>query len=242
MAGKRTDNGRNGDLVEERRRQILDAASTVFARQGYHRARTREIAQEAGIAEGTIYKYFDSKGDLLLSLVQRVATVSLPQVGTLSEAGDLRSSLTALLTERLETLDRNRDLIKAVLPEIIGDRELREGYLRQVLLPTANLFLPLLQRKLSEAEFHPIDARVVLPAIGLGALGTLVANEYLELPLGRRLPREELVDELVELFLHGIQRSATETPDLDVDRRHTPSRDPHHINRILNEPAEVKGA
>ena len=51
-------------LVQARRNQILDAAARVFADKGYHRATTKRIARQAGVSEGTIYNYFDSKGDL----------------------------------------------------------------------------------------------------------------------------------------------------------------------------------
>jgi len=48
-------------LIEERRNQILDAAARLFARKRYRGATIREIAREAGAAEGSIYNYFDSK-------------------------------------------------------------------------------------------------------------------------------------------------------------------------------------
>ena len=46
---------------EEKRKQILDAAVRVFARGGYHGSRVGDIAEEAGIAHGLLYHYFDSK-------------------------------------------------------------------------------------------------------------------------------------------------------------------------------------
>ncbi len=207
MAVKTTGARRETVPGEERRRQILDAAANVFAKQGYQRARTSEIAQRAGVAEGTIYKHFKSKEDLLLSLVGRVAIVSLPQVTAFDEAGDLGSTLTALLAAWLDNLDRNRELLKAVAPEIITHKRLREGYLQQFLLPTVGLFLPLLQQRLQTAKLRPFDLRVALAVFSTGALGALVVNEYLDVPLGRRLARQELIEEVVGLLLNGILAS-----------------------------------
>ena len=51
--------------LEERRRQILDAAVRVFARSGYHGARVGDIAEEAGVAHGLLYHYFSSKEEVL---------------------------------------------------------------------------------------------------------------------------------------------------------------------------------
>src|SRR5258707_14465073 len=59
-AGERTD----------KRERILAAAERVFARRGFFAARVSEIAKDAGVADGTIYLYFKSKDDLLISLFE----------------------------------------------------------------------------------------------------------------------------------------------------------------------------
>src|SRR5581483_9796156 len=52
----------------EKRRQILDAAIHVFARQGFHACRVSDIADEAGVAYGLVYHYFASKDQVLNEL------------------------------------------------------------------------------------------------------------------------------------------------------------------------------
>jgi len=52
----------------DRRRQILDAAIRVFARQGFHACRVSDIAREAGVAYGLVYHYFDTKEGVLSEL------------------------------------------------------------------------------------------------------------------------------------------------------------------------------
>lgn len=54
----------------ERRSAIIEAAIDVFAQRGFHHARVSDVAKEAGIADGTIYLYFKSKDDLLISLFE----------------------------------------------------------------------------------------------------------------------------------------------------------------------------
>src|SRR2546425_12835829 len=48
--------------------QIIDAAIRVFARHGYYNSRVSDIAREAGMASGTIYLYFRTKDDILITL------------------------------------------------------------------------------------------------------------------------------------------------------------------------------
>lgn len=57
-------------LGGDKRERILDAAERVFAQHGFFAARVSEIAKEAGVADGTIYLYFKSKDDLLISLFE----------------------------------------------------------------------------------------------------------------------------------------------------------------------------
>src|SRR5262245_18655724 len=58
--------------VAARRTQILDAATRVFASKGFNRATIRDVAQAAGVADGTIYHYFANKADLLFGLLDRL--------------------------------------------------------------------------------------------------------------------------------------------------------------------------
>ena len=58
------------DRPGDKRERILAAAETVFARHGFFAARVTEIAKEAGVADGTIYLYFKSKDDVLISLFE----------------------------------------------------------------------------------------------------------------------------------------------------------------------------
>jgi len=58
-------------LVEKRKNQILDAASRIFSKKGFSKANTDQIAKAANLGKGTIYRYFKSKKDLFLSVVDR---------------------------------------------------------------------------------------------------------------------------------------------------------------------------
>lgn len=66
----RPERGDRGDRSGDKRERILVAAERIFARHGFFAARVSEIAREAGVADGTIYLYFKSKDDLLISLFE----------------------------------------------------------------------------------------------------------------------------------------------------------------------------
>lgn len=73
-------------LTEERRKQILDAASQVFAAKGFERATIADIAKEAGIAEGSIYNYFKNKADLLIAIPRQMVQPPIESVMGLMHA------------------------------------------------------------------------------------------------------------------------------------------------------------
>ncbi|MBC7978373.1 MAG: TetR/AcrR family transcriptional regulator [Myxococcales bacterium] len=70
----RPDRSERPDRGSDKRERILAAAEIIFARHGFFAARVSEIAKEAGVADGTIYLYFKSKDDLLISWFERRMT------------------------------------------------------------------------------------------------------------------------------------------------------------------------
>src|SRR5437660_210309 len=89
------------ERIDRRRAQILAAASRVFARQGFHRTTVREIAREAGLADGTIYLYFASKRELLLALLGQLGRVDERPADFAAMAGvDARTFIDAYLRRR----------------------------------------------------------------------------------------------------------------------------------------------
>ena len=94
-----------------KRERILRAAVDVFAEHGYFNAKVSQIAKAAGVADGTIYLYFDGKEDVLLSIFRdhtRNYLVALEQrMANINRADD---RLRTAVRHHLETLGRDRAL------------------------------------------------------------------------------------------------------------------------------------
>src|SRR5258708_35951009 len=63
--------GSGANERSDKRERILDAAERIFARHGFFTAKVSDVAKEAGVGDGTIYLYFKSKDELLISLFER---------------------------------------------------------------------------------------------------------------------------------------------------------------------------
>ena len=103
----------------DKRRVILDAAVRVFARQGFHTCRVSDIADEAGVAYGLVYHYFQSKDQVLDTLFLERWDVLLHLIRE-TDARDLpaREKLRAIASFIVDSYRHDPDLMKVIIVEV----------------------------------------------------------------------------------------------------------------------------
>ncbi|MCW3012999.1 MAG: TetR/AcrR family transcriptional regulator [Solirubrobacterales bacterium] len=106
--------------ASERRRQILDAAVRVFARQGFHTCRVSDIADEAGVAYGLVYHYFRSKDEVLDTIFLERWDVMVEVIEEVDRRAELtaREKLTAITSFIVDSYRHDPDLMKVVIVEV----------------------------------------------------------------------------------------------------------------------------
>ncbi len=211
MSEIRLRNAKTEQRLRQRTAQILDAAARVFARKGFHRATTKEIAQEAGVAEGTIYNYYQTKRDLLIAMIARLASESIVEVLERADTMDVRTFLAEIIKDRFAVFDRNGAIWQVIIYELIVDEDLRRRYLSEVIAPLAISMIGQMNRRLQSGEVRHVNLRVVLPAIvGSVFMAGIATSEGNPLSILEGPPqnREEVIAELVEFVLRGIGASA----------------------------------
>jgi TetR/AcrR family fatty acid metabolism transcriptional regulator len=103
----------------DRRRQILDAAIRVFARQGFHSCRVSDIADEAGVAYGLVYHYFDSKDEVLNELFHERWSLMLAAIDEVdAKAIPARDKLDAVAGFIIESYRHDPELMKVIIVEV----------------------------------------------------------------------------------------------------------------------------
>jgi TetR/AcrR family fatty acid metabolism transcriptional regulator len=103
----------------EKRRQILDAAVRVFARQGFHATRVSDIADEAGVAYGLVYHYFRSKEEVLNELFVERWSLMLAAIEEADRAGGPhRERLAAVATFIVDSYRHDPELMKVIIVEV----------------------------------------------------------------------------------------------------------------------------
>ena len=162
-------------LIEARRNQILDAAAAVFAEKGFHRATTKEIARTAGVSEGTIYNYFDSKVDLLIGIMTRLAELEhLDEELADALQSDARDFLIAIFRHRMGLVQQNHETMQAILPEMLVNPALRERFYQRFVLPTATLFEQYIQARIELGHIRPLNVPLAVRIVQSMFIGLLI--------------------------------------------------------------------
>jgi AcrR family transcriptional regulator len=103
----------------DKRRQILDAAVRVFARQGFHSTRVSDIADEAGVAYGLVYHYFKSKEQVLNELFSERWSLLLAAIDEADSAGqEPRAKLETVAGFIIESYRHDPELMKVIIVEV----------------------------------------------------------------------------------------------------------------------------
>ena len=198
---------RKEQITEYRRKQILDAALAVFSRKGYGEATIPGIAREAGVAVGTIYNYYESKRDLLVSLVHNyVLTEPLKELFEQLAQEDERTSLQAIIENGLDWGSDDLRGFLFVFTEVLRDPELGEQFAGQFLASVLQSLEKYVAERVSSGDFRRVDHKVAARALCGMILGFLLLRQ-LEGEHGptRATPLPEMTGELADIILEGFQ-------------------------------------
>lgn len=191
-------------LVTARRNQILDAATTVFAEKGFHRATIKDVARAAGIADGTIYTYFSSKTEVLLGILNRLNESTEREMQfALGSEQDVRAFFKAYVRQRISLIWPNAEVFRAVLPEMLVNAELRDLYYQQVLVPTFRVAEHYFLAQMEEGQLRKVDVPLAVRAIAGTVFGLLMTQLLGDELIAARW--EELPEVLTTLMFDGLK-------------------------------------
>jgi TetR/AcrR family transcriptional regulator, fatty acid metabolism regulator protein len=192
---------------DKRRKQLLNAATRVFARKGYWSASITDIIRYAGVARGTFYLYFRSKRDVFLAIAdhwrneqKRFTQQSLPGQPPLTIENS-RARIRADFLSWLEFYRRNIDAANVVLrdgsrvdPSVAGKREqLRQAFRSNLAKNVA---------RLQEVGIYHRKVSPEMAAHFLVGMFDEIAAAYLQRARKQDLLR--LTDQYVEFAFHGL--------------------------------------
>jgi AcrR family transcriptional regulator len=197
---------RTPKVVEDRRDQIIDAAMQVFAQKGFIRATNKDIAREAGITPGLIYYYFDSKEDLLKTIIEtrspaQLMTTLPPQIFELPPENFIRMlilrALSIIETEQLI------QLVRMLLPEVVHNTGV------------ASIIFPMIQRllgflgkyfevQIEKGAIRRVDGVLTAQFMVGSVFFFVLRRQILHDPIALEYSHEQIAEVVSETVLQGI--------------------------------------
>ena len=200
-AAKRRGRPKDRQLTARRREEILDAATRIFAEQGYPNTDVQTAADELGVGKGTVYRYFPTKRDLFLAAVDR----GMHRLGDAvdaetTEACDPLDKIKRGVRAYLAFFDANPELIELLIqeraefkrrkkPTYFEHRDTRIG-------PWQELFRNLI----AQGRVRDVPVQRITDVIGDLLYGVIFTNFF----AGRRKPFEVQADDILDVVFQGI--------------------------------------
>ncbi|HEX2442737.1 MAG TPA: TetR/AcrR family transcriptional regulator [Vicinamibacterales bacterium] len=187
-----------------KRDAILAAAVEVFARRGYFGAQVADIARAAGVAAGTVYLYFRSKDDLLVSIFEKTMKEAREEGrAALQGVADPVERLRRIARLHLDRLGRDRNLA------VVFQVELRQSTKFMERFSTSDLrnYLGIIRDTIAHGQETGAFRKALSPTLAakmfFGALDEMATNWILS---NRRYALAADADAIVDLFVNGVKK------------------------------------
>lgn len=186
----------------DKRDAIMRAATRVFAQRGFFNSQVADVARSAGVAAGTVYLYFRSKDDLLVSVFERTMKDAIAEGrAALAGAVDPRERLSRIARLHLERLGRDRDLAVVFQVELRQSTKFMERFSSSYLREYLGIIREAIEAGQATGLFRKDVSATAAAKILFGALDEMATNWMLS---RRHYPLENDADTVIDLFLHGV--------------------------------------
>jgi len=197
--------------LESQRTKILRAAKEVFPRKGYAETNLSDIAQQAGVSSSALYRYFDSKRDLFMALIdnfsfrdvmeQIIEGLKNSQIGTRE---DVRKALILVGQAFLNAHTQNKEFHRMFLAESGNYPEIGKLYTSRMIAPLVEMFEQFIQHQIEVGLFREVEIKIAV----FSFFGNfLIVHSSQNLLHGKEvvpLPEEGVVEKMVDLYLTGM--------------------------------------
>lgn len=188
--------------------KILDAAIKHFAQYGYHGAKTADIAKEAGVSEGAVFKYYGTKKDILRGVMNRIIQEIVPgmlmmtdeEFTDLTREEDIRRQIKLYIKVRIERVLQNIDPFKILMNELQYHPEILDEFKEQFILRIIKKMEQFFDVWAEKGVFRKVDPHVA--ARSLMGMMNIIAIESIVLKRPMDLDRE--MDVALDIFMNGL--------------------------------------
>src|SRR6266853_6271418 len=163
----------------DRREQILEAATQLFARQGFQGTTTKQISEQTGVTEALIFRHFASKDELYWAVIERKIKAAAPgehMRERLSAGGSDLEVLSGVATQILERRAKDQTLSRLLLFSALENHRLSHRFFSTYVAEYYELMADFVRKRIAEKRFRDVDP--VLAARGF--LGMVIYHSWIQ--------------------------------------------------------------
>jgi AcrR family transcriptional regulator len=186
------------------RTRILQAARRLFASQGFDGTTTRDLAQAAGVAEGTLFRHFPNKKAVLVEVATSGWVEILTDLLTeLSEMGSYKA-VAQVMRRRMWNFQKNSDLMRVCFMEVQFHSDLRDRIQSEVINKMTDVAEAFFQTAMDKGIYRQMDAKLVAKVfLGMFAIAGFSNNTLME-PDASPQEMQHMAEGLADIFLNGV--------------------------------------
>ncbi len=189
----------------EKYHKIIDAATKVFARNGFYQSKISQIAKEAGVADGTIYIYFENKDDILISLFEEQMKAVLDnmarQISTVEHPAE---KLKKFASTHLGLIEKNKDMAEIIQVELRQSGKFMKEYKNE----RFQEYLDIIEDIIREGQKQGLFRKDVIPGVAkrafFGALDEV--SRFWVLSNRKQYDIGTVAIQISDFFLGGIEK------------------------------------
>ncbi|MGF1537154.1 MAG: TetR/AcrR family transcriptional regulator [Elainellaceae cyanobacterium] len=194
--------------------RIINKAQQLFSRRGYAGTTTRELAQSAGVAEGTLFRHFENKKAILLEVVTRGWVELLTDLLTeLSEMGSYKA-IDQVMRRRMMGLHQNADMLRVCFMEAQFHPDLRDRIQVEVIDKMMGVTEAFFETAMDRGIYRRMDPHLVAKVF-LGMFTVAGFSDSTLMPEDASLEqRKAMAEGIADIFLNGVlpQPPADQSP------------------------------
>lgn len=193
-----------------KQKKIIEVAITLFAEKGYSNTATSEIAKMADVAEGTIFKHYGTKENLLFSIMvpfikDFFPTMADELIGELmNDECTFEEFLRALLTNRVTFISENREIFQVVIKEMFYKEELRNELFPYILEVASDRLVKVIEIFKQRGDIKDIPNESILKLLSTVISGFFISNFVF---LNKKSIGEDAIEDVVFFILNGLGQS-----------------------------------
>ena len=189
---------------EDTRARILQAALKLFARKGYDGTTTKDLANSAKVAEGTLFRYFPNKKAILIEVATSGWIEILTDLLTeLSEMGSYKA-ISQVMRRRMLNMQENSDLLRVCFIEAQNHSELRERIQSEVIEKMTGVAEAFFETAMSKGIYRQINPKIVAQVfLGMFAIAGFSTETIID-PDASPKAMQEMAEGIADIFLHGV--------------------------------------